>query len=296
MFSGSENQQFFYKDQNFDYYNWPEQNWALTGSEPRLGNKNESNFQNGSESRSSSENGHGSPPEFGHTPSPVNGHVPKMVKNGHDFGPNSSPENGFGPVNGHVPKVVRNLNGREYGPNGSPEEGFGPNGSPENGFGLVNKYMPKRNRHQNGHEFEPKSRPENTVGFMNGLNSGLVNGHELMSGPNCPGQTFGLKSPESLYGSTQQSIIPIHNNESECGQQWTDIKIKHERVDYPDFNPDFQPHSSAYLPGDQFDPSTKSFSHDELRPAPIIKKRKKVNKYEFLRALFLNFRITANGS
>lgn len=69
---------------------------------------------------------------------------------------------------------------------------------------------------------------------------------------------------------------------------WADLKIKHEKIDQEEathFNnlnanlptpePD-QPAGLAYLPGDQFDPSTKSFTHDELRPAPIVRKRKKV--------------------
>ena len=66
---------------------------------------------------------------------------------------------------------------------------------------------------------------------------------------------------------------------------WSDLKIKNEKIDEADneakTNP--KPEQSmqamghlAYLPGEKFDPSTTSFSHDELRPAPIIPKRKKV--------------------
>ena len=70
---------------------------------------------------------------------------------------------------------------------------------------------------------------------------------------------------------------------------WSDLKIKNEKFDEADNEADNEaktnpkPEQSmqamghlAYLPGEKFDPSTTSFSHDELRPAPIIPKRKKV--------------------
>lgn len=72
---------------------------------------------------------------------------------------------------------------------------------------------------------------------------------------------------------------------------WSDLKIKNEKIDEADneakTNPkpeqSMQPMGHlAYLPGEKFDPSTTSFSHDELRPAPIIPKRKKVTFCDLL--------------
>ena len=50
----------------------------------------------------------------------------------------------------------------------------------------------------------------------------------------------------------------------------------------------------ATVPGADFDPSNRHFSLDELRPQPIIRKRKKVNiwftaMYEFFESIFLHF-------
>lgn len=116
-------------------------------------------------------------------------------------------------------------------------------------------------------------------------------------------------SPSSSSASSSSSILDQYPN-NQLSQQagggqnaWSDLNIKHERLEVPSSssyaNPgtvqagqdqnessqdlDLQamtnmPGSDDFFrsPGIDFDPSSKNFTVDELRPQPIIRKRQKV--------------------
>ena len=92
-----------------------------------------------------------------------------------------------------------------------------------------------------------------------------------------------VSNPNQSY-PLQQSSQFLHQPIPER-QNWSDLKIKDEpKIDEEEATTTKQSEPEhvqsiglAYLPiGEKFDPSTTSFSHDELRPSPIIPKRKKV--------------------
>ena len=47
-----------------------------------------------------------------------------------------------------------------------------------------------------------------------------------------------------------------------------------------------EPSHDGYTTGKNFDPTTRMFSRDELRPQPIIKKKRKVSK-RFFKKIFI---------
>ena len=93
--------------------------------------------------------------------------------------------------------------------------------------------------------------------------------------------------------SSSQQHSPPHHQQPQNSQHWTDLNIKHERLENgyvpnaaqgsasgtgtcPQDEEDMPEELLFNSPGIHFDPSRRSFSQDELRPQPIIRKRRKV--------------------
>ncbi len=163
------------------------------------------------------------------------------------------------------------------------QQGFWPSTSQH----QASRPNPHQNSSNGGYNSSMESSPSSTYSPENNLQPAPMQMHPSQN-QNHPG---GLNSDSPSPGSSSANC-------------WPDLNIKHERLELPpaanhsnfgtggspcsvgqrstsqsDENSSNFPDSECLLssPGINFDPSSRTFSHEELRPTPIVRKRRKVN-------------------